>query len=93
MHPVSAPYSREKCILVDGETLIPQQLRRLAQRMLLVSGVNGDRFKDGNGERDWRKICEQIAREQEPERFEQLLMELLKALDERPARDIAGRKS
>jgi hypothetical protein len=55
-------------------------------------GVNGDGSKNGNQKRDWRAICEQIVREETPERFEQLLADLLKALDERSARDIASRK-
>jgi hypothetical protein len=54
--------------------------------------VNGEEFKDGFQKRDWREICEQIVREETPERFEQLLTELLTALDERATRDIVSRK-
>ena len=56
-------------------------------------GVIGDGSKNGNQKRDWREICEQIVNEEMPERFEQLLVDLLKALDERPARDVVGPKS
>jgi hypothetical protein len=54
--------------------------------------VNVKESKDGNQKRDWREICEQIVGEKRPERFDQLLTELLTALDERPARDIVSRK-
>jgi hypothetical protein len=51
--------------------------------------VKRDESKDGNQKRDWREICEEIVREKAPERFEQLLAELLKALDAHPAGDVA----
>jgi hypothetical protein len=54
--------------------------------------VNGEEFKDGFQKRDWREICEQIVREETPERFEELLAELLTALDERPAGGCVIRK-
>ena len=55
--------------------------------------MNGNGSKDGNQKRDWRKICEQIVDEEKPERLEELLAELLKALDERPAREVVGPES
>lgn len=54
--------------------------------------MNRDESKYGNQKRAWREICEEIVREKAPERFEQLLADLLKALDERSAKDIAGQK-
>jgi len=54
-------------------------------------GVNGETSKDENQRRNWREICEQIVREKTPERFEDLLAELLEALEERRARGLAIR--
>lgn len=56
-------------------------------------GMISDGSNDGSKTRNWREICEQIVREQKPDRFKDLLAELLKALNERQATDPANRKS
>ena len=56
-------------------------------------GMISDGSNDGSKTRNWREICEQIVREKTPDRFKELLAELLKALDEERAADPANRKS
>jgi hypothetical protein len=55
-------------------------------------GVSRDESKHGDKTRNWREICEQIVKEKTPERFEELLVELLRILEERSPSDLVNRK-
>lgn len=55
-------------------------------------GVSRDESKDGDKTHNWRGICEQIVKEKSPERFEELLVELLRILEERSPSDLVNRK-
>jgi hypothetical protein len=56
--------------------------RYFGNRLALVHAMN-NRGKLSMNEEEWRKLCEQVANEPDPQRLSELLDQLLKKLDSR----------